>query len=292
MLKRKRSSGSPTSDVEGTSRRGRAPAQHLPAAQVSQRNPTAVSPPIHEKPPKIPIKTKAVHVRKQQYLADIIAQQFARSTFDSQERSYLLKRRIKECIVTMATVEKELRRAPSHDLYDTTVFASVSTWVVTHASKVFAITIQCHSDFDDLLSSILNFYNEDFEDRMLPISDPRAPDLESDRPPRAPAFPPDIWTDQQHEQFFQLQWGCLAPVFVPDQYEYDLWGQCIMPFTMVQGIAPRSGSFGSVFKVTVHQEHQQIHSSLKVCSFYLPFDCADNVEGCHQRDQEHGYLGN
>jgi hypothetical protein len=165
-------------------------------------------------------------------------------------------------------VERELRRAPAQDQYDTTVLNIVSTWVVTHASKVFAITVQCHDDPDDLLASILTFYNEEFEDKDLPINHPRAPNNESDRPPRPPSFPPNIWTDQRHDEFFQFQWGCLVPVFEPSQYEYDLWSQCIMPFTTVQGTVPRSGSFSTVYKVVVHPDHQQRHSSLEVCLFY------------------------
>jgi hypothetical protein len=74
----------------------------------------------------------------------------------------------------MKTVEGELSRAPSHSQYEAEILRDVSSWVVAYASKVFAITVQCHIDPDDLLTSIITFYNADFEDDSLPISDPAA----------------------------------------------------------------------------------------------------------------------
>jgi hypothetical protein len=53
-------------------------------------------------------------------------------------------------------------------------------------------------------------------------------------------------------------------VFVPDQYEYDLLSQYILPFTRVVDTDARGGSFSSVFKVVVHPDHQQRHPSHEV----------------------------
>jgi hypothetical protein len=237
--------------------------------QASPKHSSAVSPPVPQKRPKIPIEIKSVKVqKKQQHLAEIITRKFATSTFDSQKRPYLPEPCIKDCIVTMKTVEGELSRAPSHSQYEAEILRDVSSWVVAYASKVFAITVQCHIDPDDLLTSIITFYNADFEDDSLPISDPAAPDSESDRPPKTKAFQSETWSDQRHDEFFEFQWRCLAPVFVREHYEYDLWSQCIMPFTIVQGTVPRSGSFSSVYKVVVQPDHQQRHSSLEVSLFY------------------------
>lgn len=230
----------------------------------SLSRPTPSTPKKH---PKVQIKVKTPRAQNQQYLADTIPRYFEISTFDSQERQYLPEECLKKHIVTKETVDREFCRAPEFKDYDSQDLAPVSSWVVDLATKVFAITVQCHLDPSHLLSSMLNFYNEDFDDDKLPISDPRAPSPERARPARTSAFSGDEWSDQRHDEFFRFQWSCLAPVFVPDRYEYDLLVECILPFIRVKDTDPRTGSFSSVFKVIVQSDHQQRHSLLEVCLF-------------------------
>jgi hypothetical protein len=231
------------------------------------------TPPKAQKAQKVKIEIKKPKVAEQKCLADIISKRAAISTFDTQERRYLPEPCITGSaenpddagLVTAAAVMREFKRAPSCNDYSTEQLEAVVSWIVDVAKKVFAITVQCHLDADFLLSSMLNFYTNDFEDDALPIDNPRAPDHASHRLPRTEAFSCEIWTDQRHDEFFQFQWTCLAPVFIPDQYEYDLRSQYILPFKRVTDTVPRDGSFSSVFKVIIHQDHQRRHSSLEVC---------------------------
>lgn len=217
---------------------------------------------------RIRLSLKAPTTVDQWYLADIIPRYFETSTFDFQERQYLPDPCIKEHIVTMANVYREFSRASDCSQYNTEDLAAVSSWVVEAASKVFAITVQCHLDPNYLLLATLNFYQEDFDDKQLPINDPRVPHAESIPPIRPSAFTQAIWSQQRYHEFFRFQWSCLAPIFVPDRYEYDLPLECIMPFKRVKDTDPKRGAFGSVFKIVVHTDHQQRYSALEVQSFY------------------------
>jgi hypothetical protein len=214
----------------------------------------------------------AQNVTEQENFADVISRSFAKSTFDTQERFYLPEPSIKgrpadppvTGLVIRGSVDQEFKRATIYGNYKEQGLDDVIDWVVAEASKVFVITVQCHLKPENLLLSMVNFYETFFNDEVLPINDPRALDAVSKRPPRSEAFSSDIWTDQRHDEFFQFQWTCLAPVFVEDQYEYDLLSQYILPFTRVLDMDPRGGSFSSVFKVIVHPDHQQRHSSIEV----------------------------
>lgn len=238
-------------------------------APTTTGNATAAPVPPRAKRSKIPISLCPLTVPEQHYLADVIARSFAISTFDTQERHYLpapcLQRHSATQsgggLVTKTAVERELRRAPQHSSYP---LDTIVEWIVGDASKVFAITVQCHMDPEFFLASMINFYNVYFDDEALPIADPRATDPRAPRPSRSEAFPSHIWADQRHDEFFQFQWTCLAPVFVAEQYEYDLRSQYILPFQKALDTDPRSGSFSSVFKVTVHKDHQKRHSSTEV----------------------------
>jgi serine/threonine protein kinase len=232
--------------------------------KVTQESAASAAQPPRTKPAKFQFEIKAPKTSEQHYLADIISKSFATSTFDTQERPYLPEPCIKARLVTKKTVEKEFRRAPLFSEHPAEALETVVSWVVDVASKVFAITVQCHLNPDFLLISMLNFYQEEFEDSDLPIEDPRACDLVSGRPPRSRAFKADIWTDQRHDEFFHFQWTCLAPVFASNQYEYDLRSQYILPFERALDSKVRGGSFSSVFKVMVHPDHQQRHPSFDV----------------------------
>ncbi|EAT85373.2 hypothetical protein SNOG_06722 [Parastagonospora nodorum SN15] len=243
--------------------------QILPKVNESAAGHGAPSTPT--KPPKKKIAIKAPKAYDQEYLADNLSRKFATSTFDTQERQYLPEPCIKghssnpaiEGLVTKASVEREFRRAPDSNGYTFEELEAVIDWVIAVASKVFVIAVQCHlRDSNFLLGSMLNFYTNDFEDEALPINDPRASDGRN-RPPRSAAFNAEFWTDQRHDEFFQFQWTCKAPVFTSSCYEYDLPSQCILPFRRVVETQPRGGSFSHVFKVVVHQHHQQRHASLE-----------------------------
>lgn len=248
-------------------------APNYAALQSSQRpSMTPQALPIRPRRRKIPLDSTSLDSPEQPFLADVISKSFAISTFDTQERHYLPAPCIKgrasgqgsDGLVNKIAVERELMRAPQYQSYSADTLTDLLDWIVSDASKVFAITMQCHLDPNFSLKSMINFYNTEFDDGALPIDDPRALLSNNSRHPRTEAFSAEIWLDQRHEEFFHFQWSCLAPVFVKEKYEYDLRNQYILPFKKAIDTGPRSGSFSNVFKVTVHEDHQKRHSSLEV----------------------------
>ncbi|KAH7095139.1 heterokaryon incompatibility protein-domain-containing protein [Paraphoma chrysanthemicola] len=231
-------------------------------------------------------------VPKEQHLADVIHKELTTSTFDTQERRYLPETCLKAHIVTNETVEEELHRAPQFKKYPPQVRSAFVSWIVNAAPRVFAITVQCHLNPDYLLGSMLNFCKVEFADKALPIRDPKGTDLQSGRPPRSSAFEKKLWTDQRHDEFFDFQWSCLAPVFEPARYEYDLWSQHILPLKKALDIKERGGSFSKVFKVAVHPDHQQRHSSLESPDPNLIQDAIHQLRGIADAlDRLHNFQG-
>ncbi|KAH7395183.1 heterokaryon incompatibility protein-domain-containing protein [Phaeosphaeria sp. MPI-PUGE-AT-0046c] len=268
----------------------REPSSGSPTTNTANSDYTST--PILKRHSKVPIKLKALEKPNQRYLADTIPTYFETSTFDSQERQYLPETCLKEYIVTKATVNREFRRASEFGEYETEVLAEVSSWVVEMASKTFATTVQCHLDANYLLLSMINFFNEEFDDTRLPIKDPRSPNSESARPARTDAFSLMLWSDQRHDEFFRFQWSFLAPVFIPQSYEYDLLIECILPFKRVKDTVPRAGSFSSVFKVSVQPDHQQRHSSLESPSAQLVREAINQLRGLADAlDRLHNFQG-
>jgi hypothetical protein len=245
--------------------------------QASSRTLVLKTPLTPPKTPKRKFTRAPVVIIEKENFADVVSRNFAKSTFDTQERSYLPETCIKghpsnttvSGLITLASVEQEFKRASTYEGYKLQGLDEVISWIVLAARRVFATTVQCHLNPENLVISMLDFYEADFDDTFLPIQDPRAPDAFSDRPPRTAAFLSEIWTEQRHDEFFSLQWSCLAPVFVPDEYEYDLQSQCILPFIKVPEVVARGGSFSSVFKVTVHQDHQRRHASPEVSMYHI-----------------------
>lgn len=244
--------------------------------------------------PKFEIKGK-LKPSKQQHLADTIPRSFATSTFDTQERNYLPEPLIKgrhkkptiEGLITEDTIDKEFRRTDTYFEYSSEQQRVLVSWILEEASKVFAITVQCHLEPQYLLWSMMNFCNNEFTDKCLPIEEPKAAIQNNSQRPVTAAFDPDLWSELRHDEFFQQQWSCLAPVFILGKYEYDLRAQCILPFKKAS-MGPRGGSFSSVYKVIVHRDHQKRHPSREVSLPYLHYPRVGlrKALGCHQADND------
>ncbi|KAL5120319.1 hypothetical protein ACEQ8H_001877 [Pleosporales sp. CAS-2024a] len=195
---------------------------------------------------------------RQGYLADVIKATYQTSTFDTQDRHYVPEPYIKGQmkppaiiggLVTKDNVTREFKRAPSYIEYEPDDLERVVEWVVESASRLFLITVQCHlQEPDFLLWSMINFLENKFEDKDLPISSPRT-NGNDELLPRTAAFAEKFWQDQRYEDFFYFQWTCLVPVFIPEKYDYDLPSHSILPFTRVKETKPRV----AIKEITVHQ---------------------------------------
>ncbi|KAH7398564.1 hypothetical protein BKA66DRAFT_483928 [Pyrenochaeta sp. MPI-SDFR-AT-0127] len=183
-------------------------------------------------------------------LADQILPLFVKSTFDEQPRDYLPEHSLEE-LLTEGKIEDELKSGNTDQEIDEEEIQELTSWISNHALKVFAITLQCDGSPVFLLQAMLQFKDCNFNDKCLPIKDPRSfPAL-----PRPEAFEDDeLWSDFKHNKFFKEQWICLVPVFGPQTYDYNLSAQCILPFTK-RDVGAKGGAFSSVYRVHVHECH-------------------------------------
>ncbi|KAF2677147.1 HET-domain-containing protein [Lentithecium fluviatile CBS 122367] len=125
------------------------------------------------------------------------------------------------------------------------------SWIHENARKIFAITVQCRLEVTYLVLCMLHFQQCGFKDTRLPVGNPRPPDKMSQPPVPPEYFHEDIWSRSMMYDFYDKQWKYLAPVFTPNQYNYNLSPACILPFTSRSG-QPKAGPFGTVHRVKIH----------------------------------------
>ncbi|KAF2188522.1 hypothetical protein K469DRAFT_565361, partial [Zopfia rhizophila CBS 207.26] len=185
-------------------------------------------------------------------LALQILSSFESSTFDARPQDYLPENCFVE-LVTLEAIKEELEfdglelKYPKLDKKWQETFLK---WVLEKSKKVFAITIQCDRGPLDTLKTLHRFQKSQFEDARLPIDDPRT------LPQPTPDFDPNLWDNFKLYNFYERQWKCLAPVFGPNKYDYNLSSECIFPFIKGGGM-PKEGAFSSVHKVKIHPAHQK-----------------------------------
>lgn len=191
-------------------------------------------------------------------LADRILKSFEASTFDARRQDYLPH----NCITTLITPESIANELKLDSLeIDTSVKEQFVNWILTAASKVFAITVECDLGENKLLTSMIDFQESNFTDQRLPIKSPRRPTGSTQPPvPTPKQFDPDIWTTFRLYNFYEKQWKYLAPVFSAHQYEYNLTSECIFPFTVID--KRDGGAFSSVYRVKIHPTHTE-HSNIQ-----------------------------
>lgn len=187
-------------------------------------------------------------------LANQIPSLFAVSTFDAQPRDYLTDIRIRK-LITRSAIEGELKKESVFFEYSEIERHDLLDWIYDKAIKVFAITLQCDPSASFLLGSMGQFYDCAFDDNSLPIDDPKPP-LPAVPPIRPDAFDAELWTDFKYYRFYKEQWTCLAPIFKSAKYTYNEYSECIFPF-IIHGAVPKVGAFSSVYKVEIHEDHQE-----------------------------------
>jgi hypothetical protein len=189
-------------------------------------------------------------------LENQICDRFAISKFDNLDQDFLPN----DCIEQLVTTDNIMRELEFNDdkFPATDNQKEIIAWIHTDAKTVFAISVQCSLSSSELLSSMELFQKCGFNNGSLPIENPRG---RVGEPP--PHFCSRVWTRARRYNFWKNQWKCLTPVFSPDQYDYNLSSECILPFTW-KAETFKEGAFSRVYEVTIHKAHQKHDELYKV----------------------------
>lgn len=205
---------------------------------------------------------KKLNRKKVLTLGDTLPASFCSSNFDGAERDYLPERCLYSLIAQDAVVEELAKfqedmlewdasdRADFSRKYNDSSLHKLAEWILANARRAFAVAIQCNLRPLHLLLSMVIFKDSEFTDEDLPLADPRITRAPSEK------WAEDIWTPRLLRDFYGKQWTCLVPVFSPDNYQLDLPQNYIFPFTK-EDENPKVGAFSSVYKVSIHPEHQR-----------------------------------
>ncbi|KAH6890697.1 hypothetical protein B0T10DRAFT_403476 [Thelonectria olida] len=165
---------------------------------------------------------------------------FVRSSFDFDYEQDFLPQGCLEKLITRASVLKTVER----DEID----PGLLNFITNSAKKVFAITVLCGWEGRRLYLVMEKFREDGFHDKSLPVK--TASGLSS-----ISCF--KRWTKATRLHFIKCQWKFLVPIFPRVRSKADLHlnldPQCILPFTS----AKRSGTFGNIYQVTIHPDHQE-----------------------------------
>lgn len=120
-------------------------------------------------------------------------------------------------------------------------------FVLKSAKKVFTISLICGLTGFMLKDAMAHFELHSFGDKDLPL----------------PSFKVlnehlgfSGWSKMRKKIFIDFQWKVLAPVFPKAFVKMALREEEILPFTAV-GNLRKEGTFGNVYKVTIHPSHQE-----------------------------------
>lgn len=120
-------------------------------------------------------------------------------------------------------------------------------FVLRKATKLFAICLLAGITQPELEMTMSIFKDHDFSDFSLPVSADHINSIDGERLP---------WSPVQKDSFLKVQWQFLAPIF-PLQSKlspFHIREDAILPFVEVEK-ATKQGSFGTIYKVTVHSSH-------------------------------------
>lgn len=131
----------------------------------------------------------------------------------------------------------------------------LATWITREACRVFLITTWCGFHATRLFESMIQFQRDGFNDSALPI-DRTSVRLLTERPSRLNALNAEMLGEANLYAFYEAQWKFLVPVFSPQQYNYNLSSDCILPFTLLDPL-PKAGAFSVVYRVRIHEDHKR-----------------------------------
>lgn len=177
-------------------------------------------------------------------LSDRICEKFAKSKYGSEKEECYLPDGYLDDLITPATISEQLSNSlrslkpPEPE--------QLVEFINKHAKKVFAITVLARLPDSELCLAMRRFRYYKVTNDTLPILDVAAHSAMKNPP----------WREWLQHLFYENQWRFLAPVFVEDELVYTLERDHILPFES-KGSGPKEGTFGTVFEVEIHKDHQK-----------------------------------
>ena len=131
-------------------------------------------------------------------------------------------------------------------------------FILKDAKKIFAILLCAgfSNQSKDLRKAMTQFRKRSFGDASLPITSGtrhKVPFFGDDKSEPQPERP---WDRMRTRNFCKEQWAFLAPVFSKERLDLELHSDDILPFILKDDDV-KSGAFGEVHRVTVHESHQE-----------------------------------
>lgn len=225
------------------------------------------------------VATNGISQSRKQSL-DRLIESREKSNFHDPEQVYYPKDNTRQ-LITTTSIEKEFKKSTKafsfledDDEDDNKAFyqkfesyhqkhaqEELAGWVSNKAHKTFATAYVSGLRPLDLLAYMVTFRNAGFTDEDLPSEAVQKATLGSGMSPA------------REQDFCDQRWKFLAPVFTPQQYDYNLPSSCIFPFTK-DATMSRKGAFGMVSKVKVHSEHQR-HPNMQYVRIDTAVECLD-----------------
>ncbi|PKS06830.1 hypothetical protein jhhlp_006906 [Lomentospora prolificans] len=195
--------------------------------------------------------------------SEVVLQGMVYSQFDVPARIFLPSDFIAERL-TIEVINEELSEGPIASTTTRGVAKSsksttgdtrrLTTWILSHAKKLFITAILCEVRGADLLQTMKNLYSSKFTDDKLPLVALENGGTEDAK--CLPVFKAKAWRSKlKVNNFFFQQCHLLAPIFDERIYEYSLRPDCILPFVWKDS-AIKTGAFSEVLRVKIHASHR------------------------------------
>jgi hypothetical protein len=199
-------------------------------------------------------------------LVDKIVTQLEESVFDNDEflPDGCIDRLItREAVMSeLALTQEDLKKGSN---------ATLLNFILKKGKLIFAILLVSGFHGTQLANAVTQFGKNKMGDSSLPITE----DLE-----RSTLFF-GSWSKNLRHEFLKKQWAFLSPVFSKERKNLELHPKIILPFTRQEN-SVKSGAFGEVHQVTVHESHHKdpvltvrislSHPFLHFMFIYLKFD--------------------
>ncbi|KAI1326039.1 hypothetical protein F5Y16DRAFT_248365 [Xylariaceae sp. FL0255] len=131
-------------------------------------------------------------------------------------------------------------------------------WIKRWIPKIFLILIKMNLKQSSLLGAVIQFNNNSIADDALPIIDNHLCTDLCKTPCSISKLPNQLgWRRYYHDQFRELQWQFLSPVFREEKETktYDFHVNTILPFIERDAKETGTGAFSTVSKATIYPSH-------------------------------------
>jgi hypothetical protein len=137
----------------------------------------------------------------------------------------------------------------------------VICFILTHAKKVFSVSILIGLKGIKLYGLIVFLMNNGIGDSKLPFKETElngfSPTIqpEQDTKSMRPDHEDVLWDDDDINDFILHQWTFCAPTFSTYTENHDIDKKAILPFTEKDAASADEGAFGQVMKYKIHESH-------------------------------------